>query len=181
MRGFQIKSVIICISSLAILAAVIFSSAKFYNQNREYSTLESATYGALNRAVWSIGIVGIIFVATCGSVPLLHEILSWKMWIPFSKLTYAAFIIHFQFQLRTVAMATSPIDFSMSKMVSHYVMFCKCCKTNSLLDTTRSGRLRLRICSWIDFIPYCRDAFQEDSKYLSFCQKNKNQDVRVKR
>lgn len=110
--------------SSAVLIVTLLPAAIFYDRSREYNALESATYGAISRAAWSIGTVGVLFVVTYGTLTPINRVLAWKTWVPLSKLTYGAFLIHFQFQMRSAAMATSPIDFGVINLVS--IMSSEC-------------------------------------------------------
>lgn len=104
--------------SLVLLVATLCFAAIFYDPDHEYNPLESATYAALNRVAWSAGVIGIIFVATFGSLNIVNQILGAKIWIPFSKLSYAAFLVHFLFQMRSLGVTISSIDIDMPNQVS---------------------------------------------------------------
>lgn len=60
-------------------------------------------YAALHRTMWSLGTAGLFFVASYGTASFLYKILSWKPWVPISKLVYGAYLVHFQFQMRAAA------------------------------------------------------------------------------
>ncbi|XP_060529431.1 nose resistant to fluoxetine protein 6-like isoform X2 [Cylas formicarius] len=98
-----ISSYLVFFVSLILMIGSITTGAIFYNPYYKYNALESAAYAALHRAVWSVGSVGILYVSSYGHVKLVYNFLSWKPWIPLSKLVYGAYLVHFQFQLRAVA------------------------------------------------------------------------------
>ncbi|XP_064457551.1 nose resistant to fluoxetine protein 6-like isoform X2 [Ornithodoros turicata] len=56
--------------------------------------LWAAIYGALARTVWSIGLSWIVLACLAGYGGFVNTILSWKAIVPFSKLTYGAYIVH---------------------------------------------------------------------------------------
>ncbi|XP_015184250.1 PREDICTED: nose resistant to fluoxetine protein 6-like [Polistes dominula] len=58
------------------------------------SGLTAAVYAALSRTVWAIGIAWIIIACSTNNGGIVNHILSWKGWTPFSKLTYAAYLLN---------------------------------------------------------------------------------------
>ncbi|XP_018364835.1 PREDICTED: nose resistant to fluoxetine protein 6-like [Trachymyrmex cornetzi] len=62
--------------------------------NRQKSILSTAIYVALSRTVWAIGIAWIVIMCCTEHGGIIKEILSWKIWIPLSRLTYCAYLIH---------------------------------------------------------------------------------------
>ncbi|CAH1982994.1 unnamed protein product [Acanthoscelides obtectus] len=99
----NVYSRIILVSSVVIMAATIVTGTIFYDPYHEYNGAESALYSALHRSVWALGSIGIIYVASYGHAKFIYRFLSWKPWIPLSKLVYGAYLIHMQYQIRAVA------------------------------------------------------------------------------
>ncbi|XP_015180905.1 PREDICTED: nose resistant to fluoxetine protein 6-like [Polistes dominula] len=58
------------------------------------SVLPSAFYIGLGRTIWAIGIAWIIIACSTNNGGIVNLILSWKVWKPFSKLTYLAYLLH---------------------------------------------------------------------------------------
>ncbi|KAI4474738.1 hypothetical protein M0804_014695 [Polistes exclamans] len=58
------------------------------------SVLAAAFYVALGRNVWAIGIAWVIIACCTNNGGIVNRILSWKIWIPLSRLTYAAFLLN---------------------------------------------------------------------------------------
>ncbi|XP_057379361.1 nose resistant to fluoxetine protein 6-like isoform X1 [Daphnia carinata] len=54
-------------------------------------------YGALHHSAWAITVGWIIFACTHGYGGIIHRFLSWKLFLPFSRLSYAVYLIHFNF------------------------------------------------------------------------------------
>lgn len=52
----QILSYVIFIVSVTLMIISIVTGAIFYNPYYEYNTLDAASYSALHRTVWAIGI-----------------------------------------------------------------------------------------------------------------------------
>lgn len=89
--------------SIILMLVSIFTGVIFYDPYYEYDTLDAAAYSSLHRTVWSIGSVGVLYVASYGHVKWVYNVLSWKPWVPLSKLVYGAYLVHFQIQLRATA------------------------------------------------------------------------------
>lgn len=100
---FQKYSYVILTLSLALMIVTIFTGVIFYDPYYEYNAVESAMYTAVHRTLWAIGSIGVLYVASYGHARFIYNFLSWKPWIPLSKLVYGAYLVHMQFQLRAVA------------------------------------------------------------------------------
>lgn len=96
----------------------LFSGAIFYDPYHTYNALEHAIYGALHRPIWSLGTVGLVFAVGYSEHGFIYSCLSWKIWIPLSKLVFGAYLVHFPIQLRATAMVTSPHVFNFFDIVS---------------------------------------------------------------
>nr|XP_023026922.1 nose resistant to fluoxetine protein 6-like [Leptinotarsa decemlineata] len=99
----RVYSHIILVISLLLMVSSIITGVIFYNPDYEYDRIGSALYASLHRVVWSVGSVGVLYVASYGHTKYIYRFLSWKPWIPLSKLVYGAYLVHMQFQLRAVA------------------------------------------------------------------------------
>lgn len=55
---------------------------------------EATAYGALARTVWAITLAWVTFACVTGYGGFVNSMLSWRPFIPFSRLTYAAYLIH---------------------------------------------------------------------------------------
>ncbi|KAI4476496.1 hypothetical protein M0804_013527 [Polistes exclamans] len=58
------------------------------------SVLAAAFYVALGRNVWAISIALLIIACCTNNGGIVNRILSWKVWIPLSRLTYGAYLIN---------------------------------------------------------------------------------------
>lgn len=116
-KFLQIQSKVVTVVSVLLLLVSMGGSKVFYDPEHTYNKFESATYAALHRASWSIGTLGILFATSYGALDPLRRFLTWTPWIPLSKLTYSAYLFHFQFQLRNVAMLPEPVNFDYFNLV----------------------------------------------------------------
>ncbi|XP_050500943.1 nose resistant to fluoxetine protein 6-like [Diabrotica virgifera virgifera] len=94
---------IILLSSLTVMIGSIVSGVIFYDPKYDYNAIESGLYASLHRVAWSAGSVGVLYVASYGHAKLIYNFLSWKPWVPISKLVYGAYLTHMQFQIRATA------------------------------------------------------------------------------
>ncbi|KYN12525.1 Nose resistant to fluoxetine protein 6 [Trachymyrmex cornetzi] len=104
---------------------------------RQISVLSTAIYVALSRTVWAIGIAWIVIVCCTEHGGIVKELLTCKIWIPLSRLTYCAyllnpFIIH---SIRLHNETSAHLEFlSMSAMiVGHFGISYICAYALSLM------------------------------------------------
>lgn len=69
-----------------------------YDQNRDFNDSWSHTsrvaFETLYRPLWSVAMSWLIFACATGYGGYINSILSWNGWLPLSRLTYSAFLIH---------------------------------------------------------------------------------------
>jgi len=51
-------------------------------------------YAAFGRTLWAAGVGWVIFACVNGYGGVVNKFLSWKIWLPFSRLTYCAYLLH---------------------------------------------------------------------------------------
>ncbi|XP_029669466.1 nose resistant to fluoxetine protein 6-like [Formica exsecta] len=73
-------------------ACIIFVLLGFYKRN--VSILYAAVYVALSRTLWAIGIAWIVIACFTKHGGIVNQLLSSKVFIPFSKLTYCAYLVN---------------------------------------------------------------------------------------
>ncbi|XP_076346879.1 nose resistant to fluoxetine protein 6-like isoform X1 [Tachypleus tridentatus] len=83
----------------------------------------SAFYFSVSRTMWAVGLAWLIFACVTGHGGFINTILSWGFWIPLSRLSYCAYLIHplilfWYFQSRN-----SLLYFSHETMVSCFTAF----------------------------------------------------------
>ncbi|EGI62963.1 Nose resistant to fluoxetine protein 6 [Acromyrmex echinatior] len=61
---------------------------------KQISVLSAAIYVALNRTVWAIGIAWIVIMCFTEHGDIVKKLLSCKIWIPLSRLTYCAYLLN---------------------------------------------------------------------------------------
>ncbi|WAR11321.1 NRF6-like protein [Mya arenaria] len=79
--------------SLAVFCTVTYS---LYTDKRSHilSLHESAAYFSLHRTGWGLAMAWVIVACCTGYGGWINELLSWRGFIPLSRLTYCAYLIH---------------------------------------------------------------------------------------
>ena len=60
----------------------------------ELTRVENVSYGMFSRFTWSVGVALMVFACHNGYGWVINDFLSMKVWIPLSRLTYSAYLIH---------------------------------------------------------------------------------------
>ena len=80
--------------SIGLMVTVLFG---LYGYNKGTTTLtlfERAMYSALNRPVWALGLSWIFIACYYGYGGFLNRFLSWNIWVPLGRVSYAVYLIH---------------------------------------------------------------------------------------
>ncbi|KAG5322560.1 NRF6 protein, partial [Pseudoatta argentina] len=77
-----------------ILGAACNIFVLFGLYKRQISVLSTAIYVAISRTVWAIGIAWIVIVCCTEHGGIVKELLTCKIWIPLSRLTYCAYLLN---------------------------------------------------------------------------------------
>ena len=86
--------------------------AKYSPGHPSWSMFQTIMYNCFSKTLWSLALGWIIFSCHKGYGGIVNSFLSWKAWIPLSKLTYAAYLIHPQLQQIFLEGITSTIKFT---------------------------------------------------------------------
>ncbi|PSN55337.1 hypothetical protein C0J52_01839 [Blattella germanica] len=81
--------------SATICLTVLLGVSIFYDDLHEYNVIESGIYAGLHRPVWALGVAWVIFACVSGYGGPVDTILSWKTFIPLSRLTYCIYLCHY--------------------------------------------------------------------------------------
>ncbi|XP_053384254.1 nose resistant to fluoxetine protein 6-like isoform X2 [Mercenaria mercenaria] len=55
---------------------------------------ESALHNAVNPSVWALGVGWVVYACATGYGGIINSFLSWKLFVPLSRLTYISYLIH---------------------------------------------------------------------------------------
>lgn len=103
----------VVVAHIPILSAILF-----YTPGYEYDRTQASVYAALHRIPWCAAMGWMVIVGATGNAGLLQPILSWKAFVPLSRLTYCVFLSHGAIQLYTSASLRTPDYNSQFKVVS---------------------------------------------------------------
>ena len=79
--------------SLGLTTAVVYGIYEL-SHGHHYSIAEVISYNVLSRMTWGIALGLLVFVCHNKYGGWVDKILSWKFWIPLSRLTYLSYLIH---------------------------------------------------------------------------------------
>ncbi|XP_076092316.1 O-acyltransferase like protein-like [Mytilus galloprovincialis] len=74
--------------------AVLYGIYDDITGTHQLSTGVAALYNVLHKTVWGAAVCWVIFACATGNGGFVNTILSWKGFIPLSRLTYCAYLIH---------------------------------------------------------------------------------------
>ena len=80
--------------------------------HQSWSMFQSIMYNCFSKTLWSLALGWVIFSCHKGYGGVVNSFLSWKAWIPLSKLSYAAYLIHPHLQKIVFQGITSSIKFT---------------------------------------------------------------------
>ncbi|XP_017875872.2 O-acyltransferase like protein-like [Ceratina calcarata] len=84
----------------AISGSFIFVCPRWmYFDDYAYNSIEASLYAGFHRQIFALSISWIIFCCSHSYGGFITQLLSWKGWVPFSKLTYSAYLCHYVFLL----------------------------------------------------------------------------------
>lgn len=83
------------LTSLALMAAVIFANYPLVQFDSRPSRLDTGLYDSLSRVAWAVALCYIIFACVNNYGGPVNRFLSHPLWQPISRLCYAIYLIHF--------------------------------------------------------------------------------------
>ena len=111
----------------AIMAAVLLGPRHLHVIDPATGTYGSDSrvmlmFHALNRPSWGIVICAIVFLCVTGNVPFINDLLSLKVFVPLSKLSYAVYLLHLLFVLLGLYTSRSPMHYSDFQEAMTFIM-----------------------------------------------------------
>ncbi|XP_055327622.1 nose resistant to fluoxetine protein 6-like [Paramacrobiotus metropolitanus] len=105
----------------AVSATAVLYGLWHVNQGEESLDLPaSVTYNTLHRSVWALCVCWVIFACVQGYGGFVNTLLSWKAFIPLSRLTYCCYLIHIPIMMIYYLGLTTTEDFSHYSAVYHF-------------------------------------------------------------
>ncbi|CAH1788359.1 unnamed protein product [Owenia fusiformis] len=94
----KIKKVVVaagwCLAVICCMSVLYGEYSKSRENGIRWSGDVEILYNTLKRPVWSIGVAWMMFACVNGYGGIVNTILSWGGWVPLSRLTFAAYLIH---------------------------------------------------------------------------------------
>eukprot|EP00736_Rhodelphis_marinus_P008409 Rmarinus@m.20093 len=105
-----------------LLAWPVFSTYDLYQEVQpSWSTLESTLYGALSRVSWGLGLACLFMLCILWpDTSFLARLLSSAAWVPLSRLSYSAFLIHPIYIFASYLNRVSPFHYDRLSFASLY-------------------------------------------------------------
>ncbi|XP_067137074.1 nose resistant to fluoxetine protein 6-like [Centruroides vittatus] len=113
-----------------ILSVTIIYGTLMWNSGYMPSLPITLLYAATCRPIWTLCIAWVTIICITGHGGIINEILSWKCFVPLSRLCYLAYLLHPLMMYLYVSYARSPIHFSQYVMV--YMFLGHLCVTFGL-------------------------------------------------
>uniref|UniRef100_A0A915B302 Acyltransferase 3 domain-containing protein n=1 Tax=Parascaris univalens TaxID=6257 RepID=A0A915B302_PARUN len=107
----RIVNIALWVISLALGALVVFSLKDWAN-GVLMSLSARAFYSALSKVAWGIALSYITISCFYGYGGPINEFMSWSIWIPFGRLTYSAYLIHYCVVYYFIGMSNVPFTFT---------------------------------------------------------------------
>lgn len=101
-----------------IIAPLFLCIMIFGTTKKELSPLGAVLYTGIGKSVWSLGIAWFIVACTCGRGGIINRILSAKCLLPYSRMTYTAYLINPLCIMFVVMMSEAPIHLDFLSLVS---------------------------------------------------------------
>jgi hypothetical protein len=98
--------------------SALFGAWIFYIPGREYYAFENAAYASLHRIAWALTVAWIIIGGCTTRFNVLQPILQLHAFLPLSRLTYCAFLVHGAVQLYFLGTLRQAEYMSFPKLVS---------------------------------------------------------------
>ena len=99
------------IFSLGLTTAVVYGIYGL-SHGHHYSIAEVISYNVLSRMTWGIALGLLVFVCHNKYGGWVDKILSWKFWIPLSRLTFLSYLIHPVILLLVIGELRTPLHFT---------------------------------------------------------------------
>lgn len=81
--------------SIALGVSVVYGVYTYYKEDgRPFTRAENIIYGTFSRFVWGLALAWVIYACNKGYGSLVNKFLSASYWIPLSRLTYSAYLLH---------------------------------------------------------------------------------------
>ncbi|KRZ89071.1 Nose resistant to fluoxetine protein 6, partial [Trichinella sp. T8] len=112
----------LCWTACTGTALLVLFGLYDYSKSFEITYAAKLMYGGLARIAWAIVLAWITFACTAGYAAPLNDFLSWKIWIPLSRLTYSAYLVHPILIRCYYASQNKPLHYNNNYQMAHYFL-----------------------------------------------------------
>lgn len=78
----------------ALVNATVVFGVYNWNAYEEPSLSVAVAYAALSRTAWALGIAWMVVACATGNGGFINQVLSWRAFVPLSRLTYLVYLVH---------------------------------------------------------------------------------------
>lgn len=126
------------ISAIAGGLIVVYGPWRVFKEEADFFTpAETAFYAATHRFVWGCSVSWVIYACYNNLGGIVNKFLSWKIWIPLSRLTYSAFLVHLEVIYIFTFIKEIPIHYQINDTVFSMI---------SVTVVTYAGAFALAVC-----------------------------------
>ncbi|RWS31087.1 Nose resistant to fluoxetine protein 6-like protein [Leptotrombidium deliense] len=112
--------VVVAVWSAALFALFsVLLSTYFWNSGYEWSPLSASLYAGFHRVIWASSVGWVCFACLTGNGGPINKFLSWKMFVPLSRMSLSIYLMHFLVIWVRFAYLRELLPFS------HYTLFCE--------------------------------------------------------
>jgi len=85
------------VSAIIGALTVVYGPWRVFAKNGEFfNDMEVGLYSGCHRFVWGCAVAWVVYACHYKKGGIINTILSWPIWIPLSRLTYSAFLVHLE-------------------------------------------------------------------------------------
>ncbi|KAL0839333.1 hypothetical protein ABMA28_016072 [Loxostege sticticalis] len=107
------------ICNIILGTVTMFIVTIFYQDWYTYNNIEAAAYASLSRLSWGIANGWLIIACVTGNGGILNKLLTWKVFTPFARLTYSAYLVNGLVELFYMGQLRHPLHITTYSLVEY--------------------------------------------------------------
>ncbi|XP_063992306.1 nose resistant to fluoxetine protein 6-like [Diachasmimorpha longicaudata] len=100
------------ISAVLAFAFIFFTYRIFQQDGYKWKAPWEIFYTAVARHIWAFGVCWIVYASVLGYAGIVGKILSLPIFMPFGRISYSVYLIHFMIQMMRVGATRTPLYFT---------------------------------------------------------------------
>jgi len=97
---------------------VVYGPWRVFTKNGVFFTdAETGLYSACHRFVWGAAVAWVVYACHYKRAGIINNILSWSAWMPLSRLTFCAYLMHMEVIYTSTLLLERPIHFQITSVV----------------------------------------------------------------